>query len=492
MAEMAMRVGELARRTGVGESTLRAWERRFGILDPARSPSGQRLYTEADVERVSAVCRLVAEGLTLSAAVSRVSSVGNGALSAGESDTFLVHQVMEAADQAIWVSHDGRTRYANRKMAELMGSSVDELIMRPVLDFVDPQLLDTVKEQGALLRAGQHLQYEIPMRRPDGSSFVAEVRSTPLRDGSGSYQGAVAVVADVTARNEADREARFRNALLDSIGEAVLAALPDGTIVYGNPAVQRLLGWSVTEIMGENGLELLSAPDGPTDGTRIHSELLQKRRHSGDVTLTRRDGTQVMAHVTGSPVLDAQGELVGLIGVLSDNTEANRQEHRSRTLELQAETVALLGTRALQCKPEELDSVLTETVEVTRRVLQADYAGWLEFAGDGSELVSRAASPHYDGAVTLPSGSRSFTGYTALAGKVVVLEDVRRERRFDVDGSAGRLGILSAIAAPVFGPSGVLGILLASSTKLGTFDSSAIDFMQSMANIAGVLLRPTR
>jgi len=134
-----MRVGELARRTGVGVSTLRVWERRFGILEPVRSASGQRLYTESDVERVAAVCRLVDEGLTLSAAVARVANAGTGALPSGEGEAFLLHQVVQAADQGIWVSHDGRTRYANRRMAELMGCSIDELVARPVLDFVDPE-----------------------------------------------------------------------------------------------------------------------------------------------------------------------------------------------------------------------------------------------------------------------------------------------------------------------------------------------------------------
>src|ERR1700722_20572902 len=120
---------------------MRVGDRRFAILEPARSSSGQRLYTEDDVERVSAVCRLVAEGLTLSAAVTRVRAGGNGALSAGESDTFLLRQVMETADQGIWVTNRGRTGFVNRKMAELMGCSVDELVMRPSLDFVDPQFL---------------------------------------------------------------------------------------------------------------------------------------------------------------------------------------------------------------------------------------------------------------------------------------------------------------------------------------------------------------
>src|ERR1700730_16105667 len=196
-----MRVGELARRTGVGVSTLRAWERRVGVLEPIRSPSGQRLYTETDVERVAAICRLVAEGLTLSAAVGRIANAGTGALPTGEDDAVLLHQVMQAADQGIWVSQDGRTRYANRRMAELMGCSIDELLARPVLDFVD-EPLDTVKEQGRLVHDGHRQRYEVRLRRPDASSFLAEVSTTPLRDSGGIYKGAVAVVSDITARSQ--------------------------------------------------------------------------------------------------------------------------------------------------------------------------------------------------------------------------------------------------------------------------------------------------
>src|SRR4051812_34502718 len=106
---MGMRVGELARRTGVGVSTLRAWERRFGFLDPDRSPAGHRVYGEDDVERVNAVLRLVAEGLTLPAAIGRITSVGTGALPAGEGEALLYGQILQVADQGVWVSKDGRT-----------------------------------------------------------------------------------------------------------------------------------------------------------------------------------------------------------------------------------------------------------------------------------------------------------------------------------------------------------------------------------------------
>jgi PAS domain S-box-containing protein len=356
-----MRVGELARRTGVGVSTLRAWERRFGLLDPQRSPSGQRIYTEADVDRVNAVCRLVAEGLTLAAAVSRVSSVGSGALSTGETEAFLLHQVMQAADQAIWVSQDGRTRYANRRMAELMRCSIDDLVARPVLDFfIDPASLEIINVPRRSGRNGLNQRQEVALRRADETTFLAEIRTTPLRDTFGLYQGQVAVVNDVTTRKDAESQAQFRNALLDAIAEALIATRPDGTIVYANPATERLFGWKIGELIGQNGLELLPTEDAAADALRIHSALVKRRSYAGDLELVRRDGTSFPAHVTGAHVVDSLGELIGLISTLRDDTERTRLKHELRMTQLQEETVAVLGARALRSTPSDLHVILTE------------------------------------------------------------------------------------------------------------------------------------
>jgi PAS domain S-box-containing protein len=486
---MSMRVGELARQTGVGISTLRAWERRFGLLRPERTSSGQRLYTEADVERVAAVSRLVAEGLTLAAAAGRVAAAGTGSLSRGEGEAFLLHQVMQAADQGIWVSHEGRTRFANRRMAELMGCSVDDLMVRSVLDFVDPEFLEITKERGRLGRDGHRQHYEIRLRRGDGSSFLAEVSTSPLRDAAGAYKGAVAVVSDVTARSAADSEARFRTALLDAIGQAVLAARSDGTIVYANTAAEQLFGWRRAELLGQNGPELLAAPAGATEAMHIHSRLVNKVAHSGEVTLSRRDGTEFSAHMTGSPVLDDEGGLVGVIGVLSDNTERDRVEGELRSQEQQADTVALLGARALRGSPLDLALLLTEAVEAARRVLQGERAALLEVVPVDDELVVRVASPHIAERFVLPAGSRSFAGYAAMAGKVVVVEDATLDRRFDLPVIPGHAGIVSAIAAPVFGPAGVWGVLTVNRTTPHAFTPSAVHFMQSIANVVGFALQ---
>jgi MerR family transcriptional regulator, light-induced transcriptional regulator len=58
-----LRIGELSRRSGVSPELLRAWERRYQLLHPARSQGGLRLYSLEDLERVGLMQQHLARGL---------------------------------------------------------------------------------------------------------------------------------------------------------------------------------------------------------------------------------------------------------------------------------------------------------------------------------------------------------------------------------------------------------------------------------------------
>jgi DNA-binding transcriptional MerR regulator len=64
MNDGVLRIGELSRRTGVSPELLRAWEQRYGLLQPTRSQGGFRLYSSADEARVRRTTALIAEGLS--------------------------------------------------------------------------------------------------------------------------------------------------------------------------------------------------------------------------------------------------------------------------------------------------------------------------------------------------------------------------------------------------------------------------------------------
>jgi DNA-binding transcriptional MerR regulator len=64
MDDAQLRIGELARRVGVSPELLRAWERRYGLLEPTRTDSGYRLYSDGDVTRVQAMQAHLGDGLS--------------------------------------------------------------------------------------------------------------------------------------------------------------------------------------------------------------------------------------------------------------------------------------------------------------------------------------------------------------------------------------------------------------------------------------------
>jgi len=71
-----LRIGQLADRVGVSPAVLRAWERRYGLLEPVRTPHGYRLYGAKDEERVRAMLALLAGGVAAREAAGIVSAGG--------------------------------------------------------------------------------------------------------------------------------------------------------------------------------------------------------------------------------------------------------------------------------------------------------------------------------------------------------------------------------------------------------------------------------
>jgi len=76
--DATLSIGDVVAATGVGEATLRAWERRFGFPAPRREPSGHRRYNRDEVERIRAVVRERDRGLSLAVAIERVTAEPSG------------------------------------------------------------------------------------------------------------------------------------------------------------------------------------------------------------------------------------------------------------------------------------------------------------------------------------------------------------------------------------------------------------------------------
>jgi DNA-binding transcriptional MerR regulator/methylmalonyl-CoA mutase cobalamin-binding subunit len=70
-AEGPWRIGEFAERVGLPAATIRAWEKRYGILDPERTQAGYRLYSPGDEDRLAAALAHIRQGLRPAQAAQR-------------------------------------------------------------------------------------------------------------------------------------------------------------------------------------------------------------------------------------------------------------------------------------------------------------------------------------------------------------------------------------------------------------------------------------
>jgi MerR family transcriptional regulator, light-induced transcriptional regulator len=98
------RIGEFARRVGVSPQLLRAWEQRYGLLQPTRSAGGFRLYGEEDAARVARMHRALGDGLSASeaarVALDAVPSTGDITANARTRLTQAIEEYDEAGVQA--------------------------------------------------------------------------------------------------------------------------------------------------------------------------------------------------------------------------------------------------------------------------------------------------------------------------------------------------------------------------------------------------------
>lgn len=173
-SEGLLRIGELSRRTGVKPDLLRAWERRYGLLEPERSAGGFRLYGPGAIDRITAMQGYLAGGL--SAAEAARLALGNAAPTRSASMEVLIAELSDALEEY----DEPRAQAVFDRL--LSAFSVDAVLREGVLPFLHE--LGLRWERGEVSVAQEHF-----------ASSVIRGRLLGLARGWGAGSGNVAILA---------------------------------------------------------------------------------------------------------------------------------------------------------------------------------------------------------------------------------------------------------------------------------------------------------
>ncbi|HUG03692.1 MAG TPA: PAS domain S-box protein, partial [Steroidobacteraceae bacterium] len=211
-------------------------------------------------------------------------------------------QFVELAPFGVLVHSGGRFVFVNPKVVEMVGAkSAEELIGRPVLDFIHPSNHAAVRERFRALAERQQAVPPMEERwvRLDGRIVEGEATAVPYEfDGK---PAALVLVRDVSARKTAELQLdRFFNLALDML----CIASNEGYFTRVNPALCNALGWTADELTTRPFMDLVHPEDRAATEAELEHLVRGQPTLDFDNRYRCRDGSWKWLSWRAQPVAD--------------------------------------------------------------------------------------------------------------------------------------------------------------------------------------------
>lgn len=152
----------------------------------------------------------------------------------------------------------GVIRDVNRAQCELLGYSPEQMIGRPIWDFVAAENQQAARDAiaGKVARMFPPSVVTREFRRSDGNYLWVEIHDKLIENGEGEVIGVRSALLDVTERLQLEAEIRKQSDWIrfafKSTARGIVTADALGNINLMNPAAEALTGWSHEEAVGRS------------------------------------------------------------------------------------------------------------------------------------------------------------------------------------------------------------------------------------------------
>ena len=377
-------------------------------------------------------------------------------------------EIVETANEGMWkLDAEFITRFVNRRMAELLGYTVDEMLGKHLFDFIFEGDIEEKRVDLERRRTVVSEQFERRYRKKDGAELCTRVSVTPIFDDDGSFSGTLEMVSDMTdqKRAETGQQSALETVMLlsramEQTADSVVITDREGLIEYVNPAFEATTGYSREEALGETPRILTSGKHDWDFYKMLWASTREGQPFQGTLENRKKTGELYWAEQTITPIKDHTGNITHFVSVIKDVTQLRKNQEQEVQLRLAREVQQRLYATVRPTPGLDIAAAAYPIKETG-----GDYFDFFAMPGDSVCVGIGDVSGHgFDSALVMAltrAYVRSFAEVESDVGEILVkvnrmlVADLRDERFVTLllvrlDTSNGSLAYASAGHVPAF------------------------------------------
>jgi PAS domain S-box-containing protein len=246
---------------------------------------------------------------------------------------------------------EGRITFFNEFAQRFFGFREEEILGRNVVGTIVPEKESSGRDLAQMIRdisrhPERYATNENENVLRNGERVWVAWTNKPILDPDGKLAEILCIGNDITGRKRAEErlaesEVKYRT-LVQGMSEAVMQVDNDDRVQFVNPQFCQMIGYREDELLGRVGYEIYFDPEEQELIRRKNRLRREKASDAYETRMRKKTGEEVLVRISGSPVADALGNVVGSIGVITDITERKLLEAEF----LQAQKMEALGRLA--------------------------------------------------------------------------------------------------------------------------------------------------
>ncbi|MDO9539846.1 MAG: PAS domain S-box protein, partial [Methanocalculus sp.] len=233
--------------------------------------------------------------------------------------------LFESIDEGIIICDlFGRIRIMNPAAADLLSVHPQESEGENICDLISHTTPDCDCEKLSKIMKKGRFTYQTSLPGESGEVKTCEIRGSRIL--IGEIASILLVIHDTSERHRAEEMRRRLAAIVEASDDAIISISPERLILTWNKSAERIYGWAAEEIIGQP-VSLVIPKEERKISYRYYTEVISTGTAQRlEVNRIHKSGRKLRISLSISPVLDEEGNVIAISGIMRDITERIRME----------------------------------------------------------------------------------------------------------------------------------------------------------------------